>query len=48
LRAMAGFNEIDMFLGYLVRGETPTVAPVRFGWYLRSLSESFVSEDGLR
>jgi len=48
LRAMARFNEIDMFLRFLVAGEIPTPGPVQFGWYLRSLSEIFVPQDSLR
>jgi len=39
---MAGFNEIDMLLRYAIRGETPTRGMIKPGWYLRSLTESFV------
>ena len=42
LRAMAGFNEVDLFLGFLATGETPVRGPVRRGWYLRSLAEMYV------
>ena len=48
LRAMAGFNEIDMFLGFLSVGEIPVPGPMRFGWYLRSLSETFVPVDSIQ
>jgi carbamoyl-phosphate synthase large subunit len=48
LRALAGFNEIDVFLQYQICGALPARAPVRPGYYLRSLSEVFVSTDGVK
>jgi carbamoyl-phosphate synthase large subunit len=42
LRALAGFNEIDIFLRYLESGEKPRQVETRTGWYLRSLTETFV------
>lgn len=42
LRAMAGFNEVGIYLGYIlddVAGEQPSIKP---GYYLRSLDEVFV------
>lgn len=42
LRAMAGFNEVDLFLRFLQSGEKTRVASIREGWYLRSLTEKFV------
>ncbi len=48
LRALAGFNEIDMLLSYLISGELPASKPIRPGWYLRSLTETFVARDDLK
>ena len=48
LRALAGFNEVDMLLGYLISGELPTVNPIKPGWYLRSLTENYVSEEAIK
>ncbi|MCE5262710.1 MAG: ATP-grasp domain-containing protein [Deltaproteobacteria bacterium] len=45
LRAMAGFNEVDLFLRYLESGQKGRVGPIREGWYLRSLTEKFVSRE---
>lgn len=49
LRAMAGFNELDIYLQYLAKGRVPARPPViRPGYYLRSLSEVFVSAKALK
>jgi carbamoyl-phosphate synthase large subunit len=48
LRAMAGFNEIDMFIRYLLDGESPKLGPIRYGWYLRSLTEQYVADTMLK
>lgn len=48
LRALAGFNEVDIFLRYLVSGETPVLSPIKPGWYLRSLTEIYVPEKQLK
>ena len=45
LRAIAGFNEVDLFLRYLESGQKGRVGPIREGWYLRSLTEKFVSRE---
>jgi carbamoyl-phosphate synthase large subunit len=45
LRAMAGFNEVDLFLRFLQSGEKPRVESIQEGWYLRSLTEQFVSKE---
>jgi len=42
LRAMAGFNEVDIFLEHLTTGTVPSRPEIRPGYYLRSLSEQFV------
>lgn len=48
LRALAGFNEIEMFVRHVVKGESPVRQPLRPGWYLRTLAECFVPPDGVR
>ncbi len=48
LRAMAGFNEVDLFLRHLASGEKPKVPKPRTGWYLRSLAETYVALGEIR
>ena len=48
LRAMAGFNEIDLLIQQLRSGEKPVVGPIRPGWYLRSLTEQYVSDEDIK
>lgn len=48
LRAMAGFNEIDIMLAYLRDGRVAPMPEIRSGWYLRSLTEQFVSDQALQ
>lgn len=45
LRARAGFNEVDLLVRHIKHGEMPAMPAVRYGWYLRSLTERFVGED---
>ncbi|MDR2408904.1 MAG: ATP-grasp domain-containing protein [Bacteroidales bacterium] len=42
LRALAGFNEVDIFMRYLVKNEKNYFKSPRKGWYLRSFQERFV------
>src|SRR5258708_24294302 len=46
LRAMAGFNEVDMYLDHLLNGTQPVPGVIRPGYYLRSLTEVFAPERG--
>lgn len=48
LRALAGFNEIDIYMRNLVVGELPGKVPIREGWYLRSLTELFVAPEDIK
>lgn len=48
LRAKAGFNEVDIYLQYLAHGSYNELINIRAGYYLRSLSEVFVSKDGIK
>jgi len=43
LRALAGFNEVDILLQRLAFGTSACPSPLREGWYLRSLTEQFVA-----
>lgn len=44
LRALAGVNEIDIYLQYLVKGIFDRPKAVRPGYYLRSLTELYVDK----
>ncbi len=48
LRAMAGFNEIDLFLQWLLHGAVPAPEPLRSGYYLRDLAEVYVEAKALK
>jgi carbamoyl-phosphate synthase large subunit len=48
LRAMAGFNEIDMLLSCLISGELPISKSIKPGWFLRSLTENFVAIEDVK
>jgi carbamoyl-phosphate synthase large subunit len=43
LRAMAGINEVDIYLQNVITGETQAASRIKAGYYLRSLAEKFVS-----
>ena len=48
LRALAGVNEVDILLRYMAFDEVPEKTVVRPGWYLRSLSETYVPDGDLK
>lgn len=48
LRSLAGFNEIDMLLGYLIYGELRAPKLIKPGWYLRGLTENFVPKENVK
>ncbi len=48
LRALAGFNEIDILLRFMAYGERPQPPRIRAGWYLRSLTEIYVSDTDVK
>jgi carbamoyl-phosphate synthase large subunit len=48
LRALAGFNEVDTYLRSALRGQDRSPAPVRTGYYLRSLSEVYVPVESVK
>ncbi|MCW7755399.1 ATP-grasp domain-containing protein [Desulfobotulus sp. H1] len=48
LRALAGFNEIDLYLQHIQTGKRVDSVTIQPGWYLRSLTEQFVAGDQLK
>lgn len=48
LRALAGFNEIDLLIKYFITGHVPSQIHIKDGWYLRSLTENFVPSDRIK
>ena len=48
LRAMAGFNEVDILIRYITSGELPQLPNITPGWYLRSLTEKFIARDEIK
>ncbi len=48
LRAMAGFNEVDITLRYLALQIEPQKPLIQTGWYLRSLTEQYVPEEYIK
>jgi len=42
LRAMAGFNEIDMFLRFVLEGKRVSPKKIKRGYFLRSLKEEYI------
>lgn len=48
LRTLAGFNEVHLFLEALLHGRRPERPPIREGYYLRSLTETYVSPGQVR
>ena len=48
LRAMAGFNEVDMYLQATVNGYKQSIHSIRYGYYFRSLEEIFVEKGKLK
>ncbi|HLO15683.1 MAG TPA: ATP-grasp domain-containing protein, partial [Anaerolineales bacterium] len=48
LRALAGFNEIDIFTQYLLSGIIPPKPEIRPGYYLRSLAETVIPKDQIK
>ena len=48
LRALAGFNEIDLLIRSVRTGLAPERPAIRPGWYLRSLAEQVVAGEDLK
>lgn len=47
LRALAGFNEVDVYLQHVINGISISPAALKVGYYLRSFEEVFVSKDNV-
>ena len=47
LRALAGFNEVDIYLQHLLHGVVLQPEPLRPGYYLRSLEERYVPREAV-
>ncbi len=47
LRAMAGFNDVDMFLQNYFTGKKPIPQRIKYGYYFRSLEEKFINKKNL-
>lgn len=47
LRALAGFNEVDFYLRHLVNGENDFNTTLKYGYYLRSFEETYVSKENV-
>ncbi|MEP0710247.1 MAG: ATP-grasp domain-containing protein [Parvibaculum sp.] len=48
LRALAGFNEIDLLLRFMAFEEKPGPMSITPGWYLRSLTETYVPDSQIK
>ena len=48
LRAMAGFNQVDIYLRYLLDHTVVEPGPIKPGYYLRSLSELRVEKEEIK
>jgi carbamoyl-phosphate synthase large subunit len=48
LRAMAGFNEADLYVRYCENGVLPRTGPVHTGYYFRSLTETYVPQERIK
>jgi carbamoyl-phosphate synthase large subunit len=48
LRSMAGFNEVDILIKYLINNDTPHRPKIKPGWYLRSLTEQYILNEEIK
>ncbi len=48
LRAMAGFNEVDILIKFIQSGIAPQQPSIKPGWYLRSLTEQYIASEHLK
>jgi carbamoyl-phosphate synthase large subunit len=48
LRALAGLNEIDIFLQFLITGKLESIGPIQPGYYLRSFDEVVIEKNEVK
>lgn len=48
LRAMAGFNEIDLYIKFLLGEKVDIPKKIQHGYYLRSLTEKYINNENLK
>ena len=48
LRAMAGFNDVNMFLQFLFTGKKQFSKKIKCGYYFRNLEEKFIRKKDLK
>jgi len=48
LRTMAGFNEVDVFLQFLLNHKYTPLGKIKYGYYLRSLEEKYIHDEWLK
>jgi len=48
LRTLAGFNEIDIFLDFLLNRKISHIKKINYGYYFRSLEEKFINFNALK
>lgn len=48
LRALAGFNEVDLLIRAHISGTAPVRPTIKQGWYLRSLTEQYVADEDIK
>ena len=48
LRSKAGFNEIDLYIRYLLGEKVDFPVNIKYGYYLRSLTERYISDMDLK
>lgn len=48
LRSLAGFNELDIFLKFIINGEVVVPSETRYGYYFRSFTENFISKEDIK
>ncbi len=48
LRAMAGFNDVDIFLQFLLEHKHTSPQKIKYGYYLRSLEEKYIGYEEIK
>lgn len=48
LRALAGFNEVDLYIRYLLREDVAFPRNIKYGYYLRSLTEKYIPMEAVK